>query len=393
VIKEHFLSLSDASLWNELLPASRSVFGSLGYAKVCAEHRHVVPRLFVLQNGSARIQYPMLLRPLEELPFAGSDSLWRWDSTTPEFTGPDTTSTSGELLRWFERTRDATFQREGIVAEFAHLHPWADWPALIPGGCVRDREIVWVDTRIPPREMWHEQFEHCCRKNINMAYRNSVSVFTGDSDEHLEEFFRIYTGTMTRNQAQPGYFFPLAFFRSLRDQLRENCRFTFAAHQGRTIAATLYLYDDRDVYSYLGGADVEHQRLRPTNAVIWETILWAHETGKLRLILGGGHKPGDGIFRFKKTFSKKLKPFHVYKRIHGAAKYEQLEQSCRLFFKLDLKQIPYFPSYRYASPANQQDGAGSEERIVRSAEYTADDNNALQASRSSDESMYRAQGC
>ena len=59
-----------------------------------------------------------------------------------------------------------------------------------------------------------------------------------------------------------------------------------------------------DVFSFLGGADAEFQMIRPTNLVIWETILWAPDAGKKRFIPGGGYTVSDGIFRFKSTFSK-----------------------------------------------------------------------------------------
>jgi lipid II:glycine glycyltransferase (peptidoglycan interpeptide bridge formation enzyme) len=239
------------------------------------------------------------------------------------------------------------FRSEGIVAEFAHLHPWSSArEALDPNACVYDRDIIWLDLTLSPDDLWRNQFQHCCRKNIARATREGVRVFTGSSDAHIHEFVRIYSDTMQYRQALPRYFFSHAFFCALRDELHENSRFVFAEYRNQIIAATLYLYDDTHVFSFLGGADTAFQMVRPTNAVIWNTIQWAREAGKKRLILGGGYQPDDGIFRFKATFSRLRKAFHVYRRVLLEQDYALLERQCREYYRLRTLVDGYFPSYR-----------------------------------------------
>jgi lipid II:glycine glycyltransferase (peptidoglycan interpeptide bridge formation enzyme) len=233
------------------------------------------------------------------------------------------------------------------VAEFAHLHPWSSAREVLDqNACFYDRDIIWLDLTLSPDDLWRNQFQHCCRKNIARATREGVRVFTGSSDAHIHEFVRIYSDTMQYRQALPRYFFSHAFFCALRDELHENARFVFAEYRNQIIAATLYLYDDTHVFSFLGGADTAFQMVRPTNAVIWNTIQWARETGKKRLILGGGYKPDDGIFRFKATFSRLRKAFHVYRRVLLEQDYALLERQCREYYRLSKLADGYFPSYR-----------------------------------------------
>jgi hypothetical protein len=346
MIREHILTTQDADSWNEHLPPSRSVFGSLGYARICEAFRNCLPRLYIAAMNEASICYPLHFRSISELPFAfGTEG--RWDTTTPEFTGPIANGFEPALAEAFPFLRDKMFRREGVVAEFAHLYPWGEAGALLPEGREYNRTIVWIDTGLSLDELWSTHLGHSCRKNIKTAQREGVTIFEGSTDDHIREFYRIYIETMQRNNALTTYYFCLDFFRAFRDELSGNCRFAMAEYRDRIVAATLYLHDDTDVYSFLGGADAESQQVRPTNLLVWETIQWANLAGKRRLILGGGYRPNDGIFRFKSTFSRFQEPFYVYRKIHHEQEYNLLDQRCREHNALSDEPIKYFPSYRY----------------------------------------------
>lgn len=344
---QHFLSPEQSDQWEEFLPANRSVFGSVSYAKICQQFRAAIPRLYVVQFESANVCYPIFLRPLAALPFqAHSGALW--DSTTPDYTGPMLKGELSAEVETYPALRDRFFREQGIIAEFAHLHPWHAAAALLPEGREENRNVVWVDTRIEPETLWREHLEHACRKNINTAQRLGVNVYEGKTDDDLREFYRIYLATMVRNGALIKYHFSYEFFRAFRDTMPANTRFVMARSGDKVIAATLYLYDDQDVFSFLGGADAEFQHMRPTNLVVWDMIQWAHREGKTRLLLGGGYKPEDGIFRFKSTFSPNAQPFQVLKRIHCPGDYAHLESLCRQRYSMGAELIEYFPSYRYS---------------------------------------------
>jgi hypothetical protein len=345
MLQAHFISSNDRSAWERFLPARRSVFGSYGFLRVCEHFGKGSPYLYVLAQGDSAICYPMFLRPLAALPFTAS--IWgSWDSTTPEFTGPLLFGKDTELMREFSRMKDEAFRSRGVVAEFAHLHPWSRAAEILPTGIEFNREIVWVDLTLTPNQLLSMHLDSACRKNIKRAESAQVRVFAASDDQHLQEFCRIYHGTMQRNHALESYLFPFAYFRMLRDELPENARFVFAEYKGQIVSATLYLHDDQDVYSYLGGADVEFQQVRPTNAVVWDTICWGCQAGKRRLILGGGYKPEDGVFRFKTTFSKLRQRFSIYKRIHLEDDYRSLDRCCREYSATGDESIGYFPSYR-----------------------------------------------
>lgn len=341
-----FLTTADADAWNAALPPSRSAFGSLGFARAQERAGQGEHRLLVAELDGARLAYPLALRPLAKLPFTAELGAGRWDSASPPFTGPlavgDLPDARLDALR-SEVAR--TLAAEGVVAEFAHLHPWNAVPVLL-GGASPDREVVWVDLTTDPDRLWRESYSNACRKNVKRAEREGVTVREARDEADIVEFHRIYTATMERNAALDAYFLDRDYFQAIFAEMRGAGRFALAEHDGRVIAATLYLHDSEDAYSYLGGADHSRQQLRPTNAVVHETIRWAREQGKRRLILGGGYRPGDGIFRFKASFSPLRATLELSRRVHLPDDYEALVAAWRAHHGDGVEDTGFFPLYR-----------------------------------------------
>lgn len=271
-----------------------------------------------------------------------------WDAGSPEFTGPFSYGVNKQLSFMFRKRCDAMFRSERIVSEFAHLNPWSDNSHVLESNFVHyDREIVWVDVSLNPDDLWSGHFAHACRKNISRARKEGVRIVCVTTDDLLAEFHRIYIQTMQRNNAEPNYYFARDYFKMIQEEMGTQARFVFAEYKGQLVAATLYLCDESNVFSYLGGSDASFQHVRPTNAIIYDTICWAHSTGKKRLILGGGYKPNDGIFRFKATFSQYRQPFYTYRRVHLDDSYAVLTQSWRSYYDTRDDNGAYFPVYRH----------------------------------------------
>jgi len=345
-MNEQLLSTRESALWEKHLPARRSVFGSIGYARICERFRNCSPRLFVVTSANESICYPMLLRSTDVLPFAGVHR-GMWDAGTPEFTGPLHHEGNKPLSLAFRERCDAAFDSEKIVTEFAHLNPWADNSDLLHASNVYfDREIVWVDVSQSPEVLWRDHFARCCRYSISRAQREGVTTFCGTTDGDVREFYRLYIQTMQRSHAQLSYYFPYEYFQAIRDELPGHARFVLAEYKGQIVAGALYLHDRDNMFYYLAGTDESFHNVRPANAVIYDTICWAHAAGKKRLILGGGYKPNDGIFQFKATFSQHRQSFHTYRRVHLEDNYAALSQSWKTYYDSREDDLTYFPVYR-----------------------------------------------
>jgi serine/alanine adding enzyme len=286
------------------------------------------------------------MRSLQDLPFVPESSRGWYDTISPEYTGPWAEGFS-TLPGVFQAQFALLCRQEKLVAEFAHLHPW-NWCTACaePSAVSFDREIVYLDLTLSEDQLWHESYTYACRKNIARTQKENVRVFTASTAEHVREFYRIYTHTMDRNNALEHYYFPLDYFQAFFEQMPQHARFVLAEWRDQIVAATLYLHDDVDVYSYLGGADQTFQQIRPTNAVVYDTIRWAQQQGKRRLILGGGYKPDDGIFRFKASFSPLRARFHVYRQIHLPDEYHALCIAWEKYHGMPIPETGYFPAYR-----------------------------------------------
>jgi len=345
------LSGGDGAAWNRVLPPSRSVFGSYSFVTLVAQKRGFEPALLVVEGAAGHIAYPLLLRPAKDLPFARG--LFSYDSLTPEYTGPIITGVaSPDLQDHFRASVDLYSSEKQIVAEFCHLHPWAGLGGILDTDRMQyDRDIVYVDLSIPPEVLWRDHFSHACRKNINRGRQRNLRVFQAETEEHIREFYRIYVTTMDRNRADSCYYFDLEYFLSIFKQMASNARFVLAEYQGKVVAATLYMHDAADVFSYLGGADVAAQDARPTNAVVFDTINWARREGKQRVVLGGGYRPNDGIFRFKSSFSRTTARFFVYRKVRLHEQYAELERRWQEYYGVP-PDTQYFPSYRLSAPGH-----------------------------------------
>jgi hypothetical protein len=350
------LTTSDAPRWREVLPIDRSVFGSIEFAGVQEAHRGADVRLFVVTSDTTTVAQPYFVRPIADLPFAGDETAALCDAATPEYTGPlAKPGGAGDID--FARRFSAHCSRSGIVAEFAHLHPWHADSRSLPAGDVRpDREIVYVDLTLEEEEIWRQSFRASCRKNVKRAINEGVQVRHAADDADIAEFHRIYTMTMDRVGAAQQYRFGLPYFRSVRRAMPENADVLLAVQGRRVIAALLVLHDEIDMYSYLGGADLEFGQLRPSNLLHYEAIRSGHARRKRRYVLGGGHRPDDGVFRFKADFSPLRQTFSVVRRIHLPEAYDEL---CRRWTAFHGRRLPddgYFPAYRRAP-----DGGGGNE--------------------------------
>jgi hypothetical protein len=173
-----------------------------------------------------------------------------------------------------------------------------------------------------------------------------VQVRHAADEADIAEFHRIYTLTMDRVGAGPQYRLGLAYFRSLVSAMPENSDVLLAVHGRRVIAALLVLHDEIDMYSYLGGADLEFGHLRPSNLLHYEAMRSGQARRKRRFVLGGGHRPNDGVFRFKAGFSPRRAAFSVVRRVHIDAAYASLCEAWSRYYGCPVDPYGFFPPYR-----------------------------------------------
>jgi hypothetical protein len=344
------ISSRDVGEWHRLLPANRSVFGSAGFCAIWEKHHHCVAHLGFWPDNDPQVVYPFFVRPLSALPYLREVGGELSDLSTPEFTGPMLVGQPcPESLKEFARDFSAWCSGHGVVSEFAHLSPWGQFDGLLNASNLHyNRDIVFVDLTMTEEQIWESSFIHGCRQNIRRALSEGVIVEKAQGPGDIREFHRIYHETMKRREASARHCFPESYFQDFFAGLAGNSLFLLARKESRIIGSILYLYDDDNMYSYLGGADIEFQRCRPTNALHFEAIKWGIAHGKKRLVLGGGFRPNDGIFRFKGGFSPLRAKFFTYQNVQMQDTYDRLCQDwMKEFGKPETAEgYSHFPLYR-----------------------------------------------
>lgn len=139
------------------------------------------------------------------------------------------------------------------------------------------------------------------RRAIKKAEREGVRVRLND-DDFLAEFLRHHVALRKRKYrllAQPA-----AFFEAIRSRFADiDGWFPMAAwHDGRIVAATIFLRWDDTLYYKFNASASDALAVRPNDALLWAGVRLAHQLGCRRLDLGASDDDQPGLVRFKRHY-------------------------------------------------------------------------------------------
>ncbi len=330
----------------------REIFAHPHYVKTLA--REEGQSLCACWEGEeGRVLYPFILRDLTAAPYAVPSLGPATDIITPygyggaHFWGA---ADASSLAACFWPRFDAWAGQNGVVSEFARFSLFSDSILPYPGTEREDRRNVVRDLRPDQEALWMD-FKHKVRKNVNRARQSALRVEIDSTGARLAEFLRIYRRTMQRRNAREEYLFPAEVFQRIHGGLAGQFAYFHAIHQRRTVSTELVLISADSVYSFLGGTDQEAFDLRPNDLLKYEIMRWAKSQGKRWFVLGGGHQPEDGIFRYKVAFAPHgIVPFKVGSRILRKDAYDALVKARRDLAHPGVAAPHatehYFPAYR-----------------------------------------------
>ncbi len=157
-------------------------------------------------------------------------------------------------------------------------------------------------------------FESKFRYNIKVAEKNGVEVREDNSENAVEEFYRIYQETRKR---QTFIIHPISYYKKIfLEIINKKMGSIFIAYKGTQPIAGVFIFcfGNRAWYMY-GASSNEFRNIMPNNLIHWNVIKWAKEKGFKEYDLWGipsnpheGH-PLWGVYRFKKGFNAELVKF------------------------------------------------------------------------------------
>lgn len=234
-----------------------------------------------------------------------------------------------------------------IVCEFIRFHLFdnTDIREHYYGTTVKMLDDVIVETA-GEYDAIYAQYEHKVRKNIKRALNSGLEMVIENDLGHLDDFLKIYYQTMDRNNAKEYYYFEREYFEDIAKRLPGNFMYFYVMLDGAVISTELVLYSEDYAYSFLGGTNADYYSVRPNDFLKDAIIKWCNQKGIKKFILGGGYQENDGIYRYKRSFTKAEDvPFYVGKAIFNREAYDRFVSEREKSGELD-RETGYFPLYR-----------------------------------------------
>lgn len=142
-----------------------------------------------------------------------------------------------------------------LFPEKGYTLPSSDW-------CQRQSvQFQWFNQGYADFDAFVQRFSSRKRKNLKKERRKihaqqlTVRRLFGESlcSEHLQFFYQCYQQTYLKRSGHGGYL-TASFFEQLFTSMADNLMIVEAQHQGKSIAAALYFYDETGLYGRYWGA-------------------------------------------------------------------------------------------------------------------------------------------
>ncbi len=350
---------SDRDQWIQLWQASgREPFAHPGYVELYADE-DTDARCALYETDMAQVFYPFLLRSIPSEIGTKPANTPAFDIISPYgYGGPllvekqpekrvaEAGNTPHSIQKEQKKALSNCFyhyfhrwaQENSIVSEFVRFFLFSEAIDYYYGLVEHNNDNIVVSLNRTDEELWRS-FRHKVRKNVRKALKRGLTVEEDPPGERLDDFLNVYYHTLDRRNATDFYYFDKDFLTRSVQTLSGNSCFFHVKQQGQVIASELVLMSDSHVYSFLGGTLADHFDARPTDLLKYHITKWARINGFSHFIIGGGHKPHDGIFAFKEAFAPgSIRPFHTGKMIFDEKMYLDLNGK--------ISYDGFFPAYR-----------------------------------------------
>ncbi|HEY0697025.1 MAG TPA: GNAT family N-acetyltransferase [Micromonospora sp.] len=138
-------------------------------------------------------------------------------------------------------------------------------------------------------------------------------------------FRRLYEQTMRRVGSAPGYLFSDTHYRRLSDGLGKDLLIVeVRGRDGEVVSAALVLRHADRAHYHLAGSRPEAAREGANNLLVWTILEWAADSGCRQVHLGGGVRPDDGLFQFKRSFGGERTRYWTGGVVIDPARYDRL---------------------------------------------------------------------
>ncbi|MCT7506070.1 GNAT family N-acetyltransferase [Aliarcobacter cryaerophilus] len=155
-------------------------------------------------------------------------------------------------------------------------HSITNWLPFYWAGFEQTTRYTYIIENISIEEL-EKNFETDIRRRRRKAYEIGIKII---ESEDIETFYKLNTMTFARKNIGISYSFE--FVKNLFEKCKENSavKMYFAKYQDEVIAVNFLVYDDNTVYYLMGGIDPSKKDLGAMDAIQFESIKFALESGR-----------------------------------------------------------------------------------------------------------------
>jgi serine/alanine adding enzyme len=358
------LSVDDAGdvrLWEALVDSAAvpEVYYRPGYLKAYQAIGHGTALAVIIETRSVRALFPLLLRPLNALPFAPDES--GFDAASPYGYGGlllldgVTAITAEQGLELLDALRDWCCDNQ-VISVHVRLHPQLIQEAWFAGTLGEDFQLQQTGPTVAlDLNRWYTETASIAtldkgrRSDLNFARRHLRLTWTSEGrvlDEDLQLFRELYELRMTELGASDYYHFPPEYYDALAEGLGHRLDVALAWLNDSPVGAALFMIDSVMAHYHLSATNDWGRTNKATTMIINAAAERARAQGCHRLHLGGGAHGEDKLFAFKRSFGGELCRCSYLSLICDPYRYRTLVERRVAALNLPALRSNYFPEYR-----------------------------------------------
>ena len=155
-------------------------------------------------------------------------------------------------------------------------------------------------------------FESSVRRAIRKAENTGVTVRVLDTLDATKTFFALHCKTRRKHGVPPQ---PFSFFANIwKHVLQRGSGFIMMAeHQGRAIAAAIFVHHGQTSLYKFGASEEASLHLRANDMIMWEAIKWYAARCYTTFSMGRTTPRDEGLRRFKRGFGAREKIINYFR--------------------------------------------------------------------------------
>ncbi len=351
----------DSRLWESLVDSSAvpDVYYRPGYVRAYQAIGHGTATAVLIETQTVRALFPLLLRPLNTLPFAPDEP--GFDAASPYGYGglslldnfPTITPDQGiELL---DALRDWCGDNQ-VISAHVRLHPLLKQEDWFAGALGEDFNLHRAGpTTAIDVAPWQDETASIAtlnkgrRSDLRFARRHLRLTWTSEGrslTEDLQRFYQLYEGRMSELGATDYYHFPPQYYEYLANGLGSRLDVALAWLGDEPVGGALFMVDRAIAHYHLSATNDLGRTNKATTLIINDAAGCARSQGCDRLHLGGGARGEDSLFAFKRSFGGDTYLYSYLSLICDRRRYRKLVERRVAAPDLPALRSNYFPEYR-----------------------------------------------